>query len=137
MADEETIEQLDAPPPGPSVQAEHDDGEAEHSDVEVEREHDAPAELDAETRARRDAALRRVRQFGDPVLRASALEVERFDEDLRVEIEQMGELMHDALGIGLAATQLGVLPGRGTLGEKALLILRGFGLRAARGGGGG
>jgi steroid delta-isomerase-like uncharacterized protein len=35
-----------------------------------------------------------------------------------------------------AATQLGVLPGRGSLGEKALLILRGFGLRAARGTGG-
>jgi steroid delta-isomerase-like uncharacterized protein len=35
-----------------------------------------------------------------------------------------------------AATQLGVLPGRGSLGEKALLILRGFGLRAARGSGG-
>ena len=32
-----------------------------------------------------------------------------------------------------AATQLGVLPGRGSLGEKALLMLRGFGLRAARG----
>ena len=32
-----------------------------------------------------------------------------------------------------AAVQLGVLPGRGTLGEKALLVLRGFGLRAARG----
>jgi len=32
-----------------------------------------------------------------------------------------------------AATQLGVLPGRGTLGEKALLMLRGFGLRASRG----
>lgn len=32
-----------------------------------------------------------------------------------------------------AATQLGVLPARGTLGEKALLVLRGFGLRAARG----
>ena len=29
-----------------------------------------------------------------------------------------------------AATQLGVLPARGTLGEKALLMLRGFGLRA-------
>lgn len=28
-----------------------------------------------------------------------------------------------------AAVQLGVLPGRGTLGEKALLVLRGFGLR--------
>ncbi len=32
-----------------------------------------------------------------------------------------------------AATQLGVLPARGTLGEKAMLMLRGFGLRAARG----
>jgi steroid delta-isomerase-like uncharacterized protein len=32
-----------------------------------------------------------------------------------------------------AATQLGVLPARGTMGEKALLVLRGFGLRA-RGG---
>jgi steroid delta-isomerase-like uncharacterized protein len=28
-----------------------------------------------------------------------------------------------------AATQLGILPARGTLGEKALLMLRGFGLR--------
>ena len=32
-----------------------------------------------------------------------------------------------------AAVQLGVLPGQGTLGEKALLVLRGFGLRSARG----
>jgi steroid delta-isomerase-like uncharacterized protein len=31
-----------------------------------------------------------------------------------------------------AATQLGVLPARGTMGEKALLMLRGFGLRASR-----
>jgi steroid delta-isomerase-like uncharacterized protein len=31
-----------------------------------------------------------------------------------------------------AAIQLGVLPARGTLGGKALLILRGFGLRSAR-----
>ena len=31
-----------------------------------------------------------------------------------------------------AATQLGLLPARGTLGEKALLVLRGFGLRAGR-----
>jgi steroid delta-isomerase-like uncharacterized protein len=35
-----------------------------------------------------------------------------------------------------AAVQLGILPARGTLGEKALLVLRGFGLRSARGGGG-
>ncbi|HEY5286367.1 MAG TPA: peptide deformylase [Solirubrobacteraceae bacterium] len=67
------------------------------------------AELDPETRARRDAALRRVRKFGDPVLRATALPVDRFDESLASEVEYMGELMHDALGIGLAATQLGVL----------------------------
>ena len=59
--------------------------------------------------ARRDAALRHVRKLGDPVLRASALPVERFDETLKEEIEWMGELMHDALGVGLAATQLGVL----------------------------
>ena len=31
-----------------------------------------------------------------------------------------------------AATQLGILPGRGTLGAKALLMLRGFGLRTGR-----
>jgi steroid delta-isomerase-like uncharacterized protein len=30
------------------------------------------------------------------------------------------------------ATQLGVLPSHGTMGEKALLMLRGFGLRAGR-----
>jgi peptide deformylase len=84
---------------------------AEHADMEVEREHDAPAvaELDPETKARRDAALRQVRKFGDPVLRAKALDVDRFDDSLAVEIARMGELMHDALGVGLAATQLGVL----------------------------
>jgi steroid delta-isomerase-like uncharacterized protein len=46
------------------------------------------------------------------------------------------ELQHDLLlrvrafyDVYEAATQLGVLPARGTLGEKALLMLRGFGLR--------
>jgi peptide deformylase len=80
-------------------------------DVEVELEADAQpvAELDPETRARRDAALRLVRKFGDPVLRAVAVPVERFDEDLAQEAESMGRLMHDALGVGLAATQLGIL----------------------------
>jgi peptide deformylase len=84
---------------------------SEEADVEVEREQDAPEpeELDAETRARRDAALRQVRKLGDPVLRASALPVERFDAELEAEVQRMGELMHDALGVGLAATQLGVL----------------------------
>ena len=98
MAEEDASEELPRPA-------------SDDADVEVEREQDAPAvaELDPETRARRDAALRQVRKLGDPVLRASALPVERFDEVLKTEIERMGELMHDALGVGLAATQLGVL----------------------------
>jgi peptide deformylase len=80
-------------------------------DVEVEPEEGAPpvAELDPETRARRDAALRHVRKFGDPVLRTAALPVDRFDEALAAEVKRMGELMHDALGVGLAATQIGLL----------------------------
>jgi peptide deformylase len=122
MADEETLQRTgaDLPEeheaelarrPGPAAGEDSDLEAAEHTDVEVEREQDAPApaELDPETRARRDAALRRVRKFGDPVLRAKALDVDRFDEALQAEVAQMGELMHDALGVGLAATQLGVL----------------------------
>src|SRR6202047_949016 len=98
MPDEDALQELEAPA-------------SDDADVEVEREEDAPpvAELDPETRARRDAALRHVRKLGDPVLRAAALPVDRFDEQLAAEIERMGELMHDALGVGLAATQLGVL----------------------------
>lgn len=77
---------------------------------EVEEEHDQQeAELDPETAARRAAALARVRKFGDPVLRTRAREVDRFDDALLNEVERMGEIMHDALGVGLASTQLGVL----------------------------
>jgi peptide deformylase len=85
------------------------DADGQEVDVEVELEQDAPQELDPETRARRDAAMRYVRKFGDPALRAVAVPVERFDEDLAAEAERMGQLMHDALGVGLAATQLGIL----------------------------
>jgi peptide deformylase len=65
--------------------------------------------LDPATRARREAALRHVRKYGDPVLRSRARPVELFDAALADEVRRMGELMDDALGIGLAATQLGVL----------------------------
>jgi peptide deformylase len=82
---------------------------SQDEDVEVEREEGAPEELDPEVRARRDAALAHVRRLGDPVLRARALLVERFDEELEKEAARMGELMHDALGVGLAATQVGIL----------------------------
>jgi len=65
--------------------------------------------LDPETRARRDAALRHVRKYGDPALRTRARPVEVFDSTLSGEVRRMGELMDHSLGIGLAATQLGVM----------------------------
>jgi peptide deformylase len=78
------------------------------ADFEVEEVEDAPA-LDPEVAERRRRALAQVRQYGDPVLRTKALPVEIFDDELRAEVERMGLLMHDSLGIGLAATQVGVL----------------------------
>ncbi|MFN2466923.1 MAG: peptide deformylase [Gaiellaceae bacterium] len=66
-------------------------------------------ELDAEARARRQLALARIRQWGDPALRLPAREVETFDADLGRLVEQMTSLMRDARGVGLAANQVGVL----------------------------
>lgn len=83
--------------------------EVEGEEVDFEESAEAGEQLDPETLARRDEALRYIRKFGDPVLRATAVPVERFDERLRDEVARMGKLMHDALGIGLAATQVGVL----------------------------
>jgi peptide deformylase len=82
---------------------------AEHEPVEVEQDEERAPALDPETRARRDMALKLVRRYGDPVLRSRALPVDRFDERLVDEVKRMGQLMHDALGIGLAATQVGVM----------------------------
>ncbi|MGN6188941.1 MAG: peptide deformylase [Conexibacter sp.] len=65
--------------------------------------------VDPEVAARRQAALRFVRQWGDPVLKSRAREIERFDDELRTQIATMGQIMEDALGIGLAATQVGKL----------------------------
>ena len=73
---------------------------------EHEESHDR---LDPATRARREAALRHVRKYGDPVLKTRARPVEVFDAALRDEVRRMESLMDDALGIGLAATQLGVM----------------------------
>ena len=80
---------------------------------DVERDEDEaapqPPPLDPEVAARRAAALAHVRKFGDPVLKSRALPVERFDDALREEIGRMSLIMRDGLGIGLAATQLGVM----------------------------
>ncbi|HWI22005.1 MAG TPA: peptide deformylase [Baekduia sp.] len=78
----------------------------ETAELEAEEERFTLSPEDAE---RRRQALRLVRQFGDPVLKTRALEVERFDDDLRREIERMAGLMDDAFGVGLAATQVGNL----------------------------
>jgi peptide deformylase len=77
--------------------------------VEVEAEPEEDEELDPETAARRSAALAQIRSFGDPVLRTKARPIDRFDDALQAEIERMGHLMDDAIGVGLAATQVGVL----------------------------
>lgn len=74
-----------------------------------EADPEAPPPLDLETLARRDAALRHIRAFGDPALRERARPVEAFDDALHEEVETMTALMDDALGVGLAATQVGIL----------------------------
>ena len=66
-------------------------------------------ELDAEREARRRLALAQIRQYPDPALRMEAKPVEEFDQELRRLIERMRALMVDANGVGLAATQIGVL----------------------------
>ena len=54
-------------------------------------------------------ALARIRQYGDPALRMKAREIEEVDGDVRRLAERMTALMHEAQGVGLAATQVGVL----------------------------
>jgi peptide deformylase len=66
-------------------------------------------ERDPQQEARRRLALSQIRQFGDPVLRMAARPVERFDPDLANLAERMKRLMADAQGVGLAATQIGIL----------------------------
>ncbi|HEX3290193.1 MAG TPA: peptide deformylase [Gaiella sp.] len=85
---------------------EHDDG-LEHDD---ERElTEAEAQAEAERLVRKEIALAQIRQYGDPVLRMRADEVEAFDDELRAVAERMIAVMHDAEGVGLAATQIGIL----------------------------
>jgi peptide deformylase len=66
-------------------------------------------EVDAQIEVRRRLALAQIRQYPDPALRLRANDVERFDDALARLAERMTELMHDARGVGLAATQVGVL----------------------------
>jgi peptide deformylase len=66
-------------------------------------------ELDPEREARRRLALAQIRQYPDAALKMKARPVDEFDDELRSLVERMKLLMVDANGIGLAATQVGVL----------------------------
>ena len=88
---------------------EESDTPVEELDGEQPIEVEAPEGLDAETLERRSQALAQVVKFGDPVLRSAASRVTDFGPDLEAEAERMIGLMRDAIGVGLAATQLGTL----------------------------
>jgi len=83
--------------------------EHEHEHEQEDEHEDEEARAEAEADARRRFALAQIRQYGDPALRLKAHEVTDFDDDLRRLVDRMIELMHDAQGVGLAATQVGVL----------------------------
>ena len=72
------------------------------------QEEEAPPPLDPEVEARRVAAMSFVRRLGDPVLKSRATEVDRFDDSLKGQVARMAGLMQDAIGLGLAAPQLGI-----------------------------
>ena len=86
------------------------DTAAVHEPVGPEGPEDERAqELAAEALRRREAALQHVRKFGDPVLKSRAPEIRSFGPELCREADRMVAIMRDAVGVGLAATQLGVM----------------------------
>jgi peptide deformylase len=91
------------------VSDEHTPTPVEELDDEMASEAAEPDGIDQEALERRSEALSQVVKFGDPVLRSAASPVTEFDDDLAGEAERMIGLMRDAIGVGLAATQLGAL----------------------------
>src|SRR5437762_11298438 len=75
-------------------------------DVEGQVKHE---QLDAEQEARRRLALAQIRQYPDAALKLTAHPVDQFDDELQRLVARMKQLMRDASGVGLAATQVGVL----------------------------
>src|SRR6476661_2531924 len=75
-------------------------------DTDADREERA---LEAELLERREAALAHVVKWGDPVLKSRASPVTAYGPELRKEVERMIAIMRDGMGVGLAATQLGLL----------------------------
>jgi peptide deformylase len=81
---------------------------AEHDVEDIEGEV-RDEKLDPEREARRRLALAQIRQYPDAALKMKARSVVEFDDELKSLVERMKLLMVDANGIGLAATQVGVL----------------------------
>ncbi len=54
-------------------------------------------------------ALRQIRILGDPVLRETVSPVTDFNRELAKTTKRMFRIMHDAPGVGLAATQIGYM----------------------------
>ncbi|HKP89645.1 MAG TPA: peptide deformylase [Thermoleophilaceae bacterium] len=77
-------------------------------DEALDSEEEERPRLDPELEARRRAAMSFIRRYGDPVLKSRATAVDRFDETLRNQVARMAGIMSDALGVGLAAPQLGI-----------------------------
>jgi peptide deformylase len=80
-----------------------------NDEVEIEAADSAEERQEAELLRRREEALSHVVKFGDPVLKSVASPVAEFGPELRAEVERMIAIMRDGMGVGLAATQLGVL----------------------------
>jgi peptide deformylase len=74
----------------------------------VEELHEDVPQLDPEAAARRSAAMSFIRKWGDPVLKSRATPVDQFDDKLRQQVQRMAGIMRDAIGVGLAAPQLGI-----------------------------
>ena len=87
---------------------------SDHAETAIELEDEERLEegaegVDTEALERRAEALAKVIKFGDPVLRSKASPVTEFDRGLAEEAERMIAVMRDGMGVGLAATQLGIL----------------------------
>ena len=63
-------------------------------------------------------ALRKIREFGDEVLNKECKEVTKMTIRTKVLINDMLDTMYEAMGVGLAAPQVGILKRIETSGEQ-------------------
>ena len=65
--------------------------------------------MDIVREGEREMALRQIRTEGDPVLTKKCRPVEEMSDRIHQLIEDMLDTMYEAMGVGLAAPQVGVL----------------------------